>query len=234
MQKHVRVRHYDSLTDVPSSIKESAHELLRRTIHEGSVDLPLNAYDVADSWTLGLATDGKVVAFAAHKYFNTPVATFVQVMGTFLDQHVRGRAIVPVINSIAPRRAFLKAPRIPVYLCSRTRNPAAYAAARRFFDVYPKLDVGQNERYGVFADGVARMIYGGHVNFDGTTFLMENSYPTESKFLEPISASRKSEIGRFFADTVRYDANHAIFLMSRVKLRHQFGSYLQQLRANVA
>lgn len=237
MSDQVTIKHFAVAKGAPSQIRQSAHELLSRTIAEGSVELPCDTYDAADSWTLALKDEQHVVGFAAHRYFATPVATYVQVMGTFLDRTVRGRTVVPAINGLAPLQAFKGAPRVPVYLCTRTRNPAAYAAANRFFDVYPKIpstsDSCKNAPYGQFAEGVARMIYGAGIEFDRATFRMRGSYPSASRFLPHGPDKESSEIRCHFHNTINYASNEAIFMISRVGLKHQMASCLYLLRGKL-
>lgn len=234
MHAKMSVCHFNDTDSVPQRIKSSAHDLLSRTILEGSVDLPCSSYDTADSWTLAIEDRDRVVGFAAHRYIPTPVATYVQVMGTFLDPSLRGHSVVSVINGAAPLQAFRNAPRLPVYLCTRTRNPAAYAAAVRFFEVYPKLDPALNAPYGRFADGVARMVYGPQIEFDRENFRMRGSYPANARFLDHSANKGASGIRTFFKSAIDYSRNEAIFMMSRVSWKHQIALYFQMVKARAA
>lgn len=234
------IRFVENPKSLPAPLRRSVEAFLKETIPQGTVVMPPSVYDGADTWSLLL--DGPdVLGFASHRYFDLPGFTLVQIGGTFLSPSVRGGAMVGLLVGPAHLRALARRPLAPIWQCSRTRNPAAFSAAHRSYGVFPKLDPAENASMAPFAEYLAKTVYGPRVSLDHRTFLMRDSYPEDGILLRIQNKRQQSPIVRFFDETVDYERNECILMVSRVtprmmrqyawgRLRFELASRLGRLR----
>ena len=140
---------------------------LERHIPESTVRLDPRAYLGAVRWCVAYGADRRVLGFSALRVLPAdPLCLPVLVMGTFVAPELRSRGLgstlvqAPLFGEIAAEllRADLM---LPVYICTRTRNPSVYRACRRRLEVLPRLDdPALNRRCHPLALTLARRFFG--------------------------------------------------------------------------
>jgi hypothetical protein len=217
----VRLFFYPQPARLNPAVRQPVERFLGSIIDEGTVSMPPEVYREAGSWTVVTSCHGRILGFAAHRTLPTARRSLrvVQVMATFLDRSLRGGLFAPLlIHGWAFLSARGLAPGRRLYWCTRTRNPAAYAAARAFHHVLPRLnDPTANSQSSALAEQLARAAYGPQVSLDPDTFVLRDSYPSGSRFLplETRPARPASPLRRAFAQ-LDYSGNETLFLLARV------------------
>lgn len=200
-------------------MRADVERLVASMMDEGTVAMPAEIYRSATSWTLVTSCDGRPRGLAAHRPLPLPARRLrvVQIMATYLHPSLRGGLFAPLLlhgSAFAAARGL--APGRTLYFCTRTRNPAAFAAARLFNDVYPRLDcAAANQRMSPIAGAIARAAYGARISLDPSTFVLRDSYPDGSQFLVPARRRLSPVLQQAFA-RIDYTRNESLFLLARV------------------
>jgi hypothetical protein len=216
----LRIAFYENVASLPPDLCRKVDTFLSE-YKEITGQPSVLAYGAATKW--GVAFDGheRVVGFAAQRIFRLPEATVIQIMGTYVATSLRGRNVAnTLLQSGIFVDTWLRAPWKPIIWCTRTRVPAVYATARRFYRLHPRLgEPAENRTEWASAERLARMVYGDHVSLDPSTFVMHGSYKAGSTFRKPRHRTW-TPVHEAFAAALDYDKNETLFIVCRLNRLH--------------
>jgi hypothetical protein len=216
----VKVKFYERPANIEEALRLKIEAFLERYIPEGTVLMGPDVYRSANMWSVAYGEQNSVLGFAAHRVVSLPGCRVVQIMATFLAPELRGT----IFSSLLLQgqiffKTWLGAPLTPIYWCTRTRIPAAYAAARRANEILPDLaDPEKNRKNAIFARCLAAYVYGDHISLEPDTFVLRGSYPSGSKFVFLHQERKKnSRFRQYFDRCLDYQQNEAIFVMGQLR-----------------
>jgi hypothetical protein len=217
-----RLRFYRDAESAPEMLRQNVARFLEEYMPEGSVVTSPTVFHTGCSWTVAVGEDEQVLGLAAQRVISNPDFTAVVVRGTYLHPRLRGSALAPLLlHGHLAWLTWLSAPRKRVYWCTRTRNPAVYAASARHNDIYPKLDDPEaNRAASTLAASLVRAAYGPHATLDPATFVLRGSFAAGAVFL-PATFRREhpGPIRRYFMQHLDYERDDNLFIMSEVRPR---------------
>ncbi len=216
----VKVKFYERPADIEEAIRLKIETFLEHYIPEGTVLMRPDVYRSASMWSVAYGERNSVLGFAAHRVVSLPGCQVVQIMAAFLAPELRGTVFSSLLlQGQVFFKTWLRSPLTPIYWCTRTRIPAAYAAARRANEILPDLaDPEKNRKNAIFARCLAAYVYGDHISLDPDTFVLRGSYPSGSKFVLLHQTRRKnSRFCQYFDRCIDYQKNESIFVMGQLR-----------------
>lgn len=210
---HVNINR-TSPANLDINIKNKVYAFLKEYIPEGTVVLPETIYDNADIWTIAYNKNDQVIGFTAQKYFDFNKYQVILSQSTYFAKELRKQKInLLLMQGYLIAKYFIKNPFKPLYFCSRTRVPAAFALMYKY-NSYPFLDSEENNiKCSLLAKKIAKQLYGTHIQFDDRTFLMTNSYPSSSVFYQLPYIPKANKLTEYFLKNINYNENECIFIM---------------------
>lgn len=191
---------------------------LVRHVEEGTVDLPIESYDSSDSWTVGLDDRSEVAGFSAHRVREASDYAAVQVHATYVAAAERNRQLASLLlQGPTFLRLWSQEPARPLFMCGRTRNPAAYKAALRSTDVLPSVDRPMlNSLNYPLARELATTFFGEHAELDCHSYALRGSYGAHARFLRPRFPFRDCPVTRYFSRHIDYAQDETLFFFAPV------------------
>jgi len=217
MNAHAQIRFFRDSSRAPSDIRENAAGFLQRLMPQGAVVTAPTVFHENCSWSVALAEDGSVVGLVAQRILKTDHCTVGIVRGSYLEPELRGSRVTLALQAHLMWLTWLERPLTPLYWCTRTRNPAAYAAAQALRGLYPRLDdEAANRTAAPAAEMVARLAYGPGATLDAPTFVLRGSFPAGTIML-PLEATQAppGPITDYFRRHLDYATDDNLFLMVR-------------------